>query len=288
MKKILIITSVLMIAMSLSSCGYKAKLEAATAKSDSLTMALNKNNEIFNETFVDIKQIETTLAQISAREKIVTSDSNGEITQDVKKRISENIAAIDELLKKNRTLISHLSASAQKLKAANINIASLDSLVISLQEQLRQKNEVLAQMSTNLNNLKIEITELKGLNDTLSEQKEVLESTVAIQTVDLNTVYWTMDAEKELKNRGIIDKKGLIGRTLVLSDIANLDSFSKGDMRNIERISIDKKGVKIVSSHPEGSYELVKADRNRISELIIKDKTAFWKTSKLLVISYTK
>lgn len=288
MKKILLITSVLMIAMSLNSCGYKAKIEAATAKSDSLLLVMNKNNDIINQTFTDIDQIAITLAQITEREKIVTSVSDGEISQTTKKRISDNIAAIDELLQKNRAAIARLSSSSQKLKQANINITSLDTLVASLQSQLQQKDADLSQMSADLANLKIEITELKGLNITLSEQKESLEGTVATQDIDLNTVYWIVGLQKEMIEHGILDKKGFIGRTLVLKDVADFGSFTKGDMRTIEKIRLDKKGVKVVSSHPEGSYELIMADKNRTRELVITDKEAFWKTSKTLVISYTK
>lgn len=288
MKKILIITSVLMMAISLNSCGYKAKIDAATAKSDSLLLVLNKNNDIINQTFTDIDQIATTLAQITEREKIVTSVSNGEISQTTKKRIADNIAAIDELLQKNRATIARLSSSSKKLKDANINISSLDTLVASLQSQLQQKDVDLAQMSADLANLKIEITELKGLNTTLSEQKVLLEGTVATQEVDLNTVYWIVGLQKELISSGILDKKGFIGRTLVQKNGANLDSFTKGDMRTIERIPLDKKGVKVVSSHPEDSYELIMTDKKLTRELVITNKEAFWKTSKTLVISYTK
>lgn len=288
MKKILAITTVLMLAMTFNSCGYKAKIEAANAKSDSLLVVMNDQKDIINEAFGDIDEIASSLSQIAEREKIVATTSAGEITQTAKKRISDNIAAISELLQKNRATIARLSASSRQLQSANLKIAALDSLVMSLQAQMQQKDADLAKMSADLSKLKIEITELKDLNANLTEQKTTLETTVATQTVDLNKVYWIMNSEKELKAAGIVDKKGFIGRTLVLKDIANLDNFAQGDLRNIERISIDKKGVKIVSSHPEGSYELVMADKNRVQELVIKDKPAFWKSSKVLVISYTK
>lgn len=289
MKKILTIISVFMLTMSLNSCGYKGQIETATAKSDSLQVVLNDRDQLINETFSDIEQIATSLAQISEREKIVLSASTGEINQTAKQRISDNISAISELLQKNRTAIARLSSSAKQLKEANINIASLDTLVNALQMQIQQKNSELSQMNTNLGNLKIEVAELKGLNENLSEQKVSLETTVANQTVDLNTVYWTMNSEKELQESGIVDKKGFIGRTLVLNDITNLENFSKGDLREIEHISINKKGVKILSSHPKDSYQLVPGlDKKSVEELVITDKGEFWKTSKILVISYTK
>lgn len=288
MKKILMITTAVMMAVSLNSCGYKAQISAATSKSDSLQMVLDNRDALLNETFGDIKEIATSLAQISEREKIVVSASKGEVNQTDKQSIAENLTAISELLQKNRAAIARLSASTRQLKEANVKIASLDSLVASLGEQLKEKDVQLAQMSDDLSKLKIEITGLKELTENLTTQKASLETTVAEQTTDLNTVYWTLGSEKELQENGIVDKKGFIGRTLVLKDVANVDNFTKGDLRNIERIPIDKKGAKIVSSHPTESYELVMVDKNRAHELVIKDKAAFWKTSKVLVISYTK
>lgn len=288
MKKILVITSVMAITMSLASCGYEAKIETSTAKSDSLQLVINERDGLISETFSDIQEIASSLAQIAEREKIVATTSTGEMNGTAKKQIADNIAAISELLQKNRAAIARLSASTKQLKEANMNIASLDSLVNSLQSQIQSKDAELSQMSANLAKLKVEITELQGLNATLTEQKNSLETTVATQTVDLNAVYWTVNSEKALRERGIVDKKGFIGRTLILNDLANLDDFSKGDLRNIERIPIQKKGVKVVSSHPADSYELVMADKNNVQELVITNKEAFWKTSKILVISYKK
>lgn len=288
MKTNLAVASALMIILSLSSCENKATMDAATAQSDSLQVVLKEKDRIIEETFSDIEEIASSLSQISEREKFIVSASSGEISQNTKKKIANHIAAISELLQKNRETIARLSSSAQKLKAANLNIASLDSLVNSLQSQIQLKDSELFQMSENLTKLKIEITELQGLNQTLSEQKVSLESTVAAQTTDLNTVYWVMNTESELRKDGIVDKKGFIGRTLVLKDVANLDNFTRSDMRSLDRIAIDRKGVKMVSAHPESAYELVVDDNKRVQELVITNKEAFWKTSKILVISYSK
>lgn len=288
MKKILTATSILLIAAVLNSCGYKAKIEVATAKSDSLQLVLDERNQTINNAFDDIEQIATSLVQIAAREKIVTTSSDGEITQSAKKRISDNLVAIDELLQKNRAAINRLSVSARQLKEANLNIESLDKLVNSLELQIQLKDSMLSQMNTHLAHMKLEVSGLQELNKTLSDQNESLESTVADQTIDLNTIHWIVNTEKELQKRGIVDKKGFIGRTLILKNVADTNGFTTGDRRNINSIAIGQKGVKIVSSHPKDSYELISGEKNSIQELIIKDKEAFWKTSKILVVSHRK
>lgn len=285
MKQILTIAALVAV-MLFGSCGHKAEIEAASSKNDSLQMVVNAKDSILNDAFGNIEEIATALSQITEREKIVASTSAGEINKTAKERIAENISAISDLLQKNRAAISRLSASAKQLKEANVKIAALESLVASLQKQLEDKDAQIQEMATNLENLKIEIAELKGLNETLSGKNNQLESTVTEQTEELNTVYWTVGQEKALVKSGVIDKKGFIGRTAVLKNVSNMDDFTKGDLRNVERIAIGKKGVKIISSHPADSYVLVMGDKNITEELVISDKDAFWKTSKVLVVSY--
>lgn len=285
MKQILTIAALVAV-MLFGSCGHKAEIEAASSKNDSLQMVVNAKDSILNDAFGNIEEIATALSQITEREKIVASTSAGEINKTAKERIAENISAISDLLQKNRAAISRLSASAKQLKEANVKIAALESLVASLQKQLEDKDAQIQEMATKLENLKIEIAELKGLNETLSGKNNQLESTVTEQTEELNTVYWTVGQEKALVKSGVIDKKGFIGRTAVLKNVSNMDDFTKGDLRNVERIAIGKKGVKIISSHPADSYVLVMGDKNITEELVISDKDAFWKTSKVLVVSY--
>ncbi|MEF9949746.1 MAG: hypothetical protein RR980_00775 [Mucinivorans sp.] len=285
MKKILILAG-FVISIAFASCGHKAEMEAASSKNDSLQMVVDTKDSILNDAFGSIEDISSALSQISEREKIVASTSAGEINKTAKERIAENISAISELLQQNRQAISRLASSAKKLKEANVKIAALESLVASLQQQLEDKDAQIAEMSKNLENLKIEIAELKGLNETLSGKNTKLENTVAEQTTEINTVYWIVGQEKSLVKAGVIDKKGFIGRTAVLKNVSNMDNFTKGDLRQIDRITIGQKGVKVVSSHPSDSYVLIAGDRNVTEELVISDKDAFWKTSKVLVISY--
>lgn len=141
-------------------------------------------------------------------------------------------------------------------------------------------------MAKDLETLQIEVAELKDLNAALSGQNMQLESTVAQQTQELNTVYYIVGQERELTKRGIVDKKGFIGRTAVVGKDANMKAFTKSDLRQLDRIAIGKKGVKLVSSHPADSYVLVMGDKNTVTELVISDKNAFWSTSKVLVVAY--
>lgn len=286
MKKMFFLATLAVAVLAFTACGHKAEMAAAKAISDSLQMEVQAKDSLLNDAFGNIEEIATALSQISEREKIVASTSAGEINKSAKERISENIAAISELLQQNRAAINRLSASARQLKAANVKIAALESLVASLEQQMADKDKQIEKMAQELENLQIEVAELKDLNATLSGQKNQLESTVAQQTEALNTVYYIVGQDRELTKSGIVDKKGFIGRTAVLGKNADMKAFTQADLRQLDRIEIGQKGVKLVSAHPAESYVLVKGDKNTVTELVISDKKAFWSASKVLVVSY--
>lgn len=281
---IIILMSILAFAMS--SCGNKEEQAKSEFTKDSLQQLVTAKDSIINQAFMDIDEIATTLGQISEREKIVATQSNGEITVTTKSQITDNINAISDLLAKNRKAIASLQASSRKLKEANVKIEALEALVISLQSQIDGKNVEIAAMSEKLAKLNIEVAALTQNVQNLESDKSELQKDVAQKTEEINTVYYIIGSEKDLLKRDIINKEGFIGRTAVVGSNNNMAEFTKGDLRNVERISIGGKKAKIVTSHPKESYTLVMGANKVVEELIISDSKAFWSNSKVLIVSY--
>lgn len=286
MKKVLVLAAA---AALFASCGPKAeKPDTTTMVNDSLAQVVAAKDSIINDAFNSIGEIAANINQIAEREKLVTKQTSagGELTKPVREQIAENITAIGELLDKNRATIARLQVSANKLQAANVKIDALQTLIAQLQEQLDQKNAQLAALTDQVKALKVEVQALGHTISNLENDKAELQGTVADQDARLHTVYYIVASDKELKEKEIVDKKGLIGRTRVVSDNASMDNFTKADDRTVERIPIGKAKVKIVTAHPENSYMLVKGAKDVVEELVITDKDAFWKNSKMLVISH--
>lgn len=286
MKKILILAAV---AASLASCGPKSeKPDAAALANDSLSLVIAAKDSIINDAFNSIGEIAANINQIAERENLVTrqTSAGGELTKPVREQIAENITAISELLDKNRATIARLQVSAKRLKDANVQIEGLQTLITQLQEQLDQKNAQLAALTDQVKALKVEVEALGHTVSNLENDKSELQGTVADQDAKLHTVYYIVAADKELVAKDIVDKKGFIGRTRVVSDNASMSDFTRADDRTVERIPVGKSKVKIVTSHPENSYILVKGSKDVVEELVITDKDAFWKNSKMLVISH--
>lgn len=283
MKKIITLVA---LAALFAACGTGKSTKNAQA--DSLAQVVILKDSLINDAFNSLSDIAANLTQIAEREKLITNQTSGsgELSKSTKDQIAENIAAISGLLEKNRETISRLQTSTNRLREANVQIESLQKLVAQLQEQLNQKDTQLAELAEQVKSLKIEIAALGRTVTDLEGDKAELQGTLADQDAALHTVYYIVGQEKELMKNDIIDKKGFIGRTRVLGDNADMAEFTKSDSRTLERIPIGGKRVKIVSGHPESSYTLVMSDRNTVEELVINDKDAFWKSSKILVVSH--
>lgn len=286
MKKVLILAAVTAL---FASCGPKSeKPDPMAIANDSLSQVIAAKDSIINDAFNSIGEIAANINQIAEREKLVTSQTSAgsELTKPIKEQIAGNISAISELLDKNRATIARLQVSAKRLKEANVKIEGLQTLIAQLQEQLNQKNARLAALTDQVKALKVEVESLGHVVSNLESDKAELQGTVADQDIKLHTVYYIVSSDKELVQKDIVDKKGLIGRARVVSDNASMTDFTRADDRTVERIPVGKAKVRIVTSHPENSYMLVKGSKDMVEELVITDKDAFWKNSKILVISH--
>jgi hypothetical protein len=112
------------------------------------------------------------------------------------------------------------------------------------------------------------------------------QQTSFIQDLDkeLNKTYMTEGTYKELRERGVIDKNGLTRKTVMLNDNLSKEGFREIDRRQMTSIPINAKKAKLVSDHPQDSYEFQKTEDGAIASLEIKDPYEFWSISKFLVV----
>jgi hypothetical protein len=82
----------------------------------------------------------------------------------------------------------------------------------------------------------------------------------------------------ELKNQKILQS----GDVLKSSDF-NKDYFTQIDIRTDKEIKLYSKKAELLTTHPAGSYELVKGDDEKLT-LKITNPNNFWSVSRYLVI----
>ena len=181
----------------------------------------------------------------------------------------------------NRALIKKLQ---DQLKNSNFRGSEMKKVISNMLKQLDEKDQQLQQLRAELEAKNIHIAELdetiEGLNTNVSNlQSENAQKTETInsQDVQLNTAWYVYGTKKELKDQRIlVDGK-------VLQSSFNKNYFMKIDIRVTKEIKLYSKSVKLLTTHPSGSYQLV-TDENKQYVLQITTPQLFWSTSKYLVV----
>ena len=269
----------------LASCVSRQVAVEAESRSDSLELVVSAKDSLINAVFADINAISENLALIKSRENLITVAGESEGGRRPVEEIDNDIKAIDRLLRENRAKIESLQRSAAQLRKANLRIDGLEKMIADMNRQLAEKKaegeqlrESLVRMGDEVKSLTEEVAVRSAEVENLSGEKVELQN-------QLNTVYYIVGAEKELRDAQIINKQGFIGRTLTVGRNSNFDSFTMTDSRLLSEVPVGQKKATLVTSHPEGSYELV-TDANKVVEkLIITDPVRFWESSKILIIS---
>ena len=273
-------------AAALASCVGRQVVVEAESQRDSLATVVSAKDSLINAVFADINAISENLALIKSRENLITVAGESEGGRRPVEEIDNDIKAIDRLLRENRAKIESLQRSAAQLRKANLRIDGLEKMIADMNRQLAEKKAEVEQLRESLVRMGDEVKSLTEEVAVRSAEVENLSGEKVELQNQLNTVYYIVGAEKELRDAQIINKQGFIGRTLTVGRNSNFDSFTMADSRLLSEVPVGQKKATLVTSHPEGSYELV-TDANKVVEkLIITDPVRFWESSKILIISY--
>lgn len=270
----------------LASCVSRQVVVEAESRSDSLELVVSAKDSLINAVFADINAISENLALIKSRENLITVAGEAEGGRRHVEEISNDIKAIDRLLRENRSKIESLQRSAALLRKANLRIDGLEKMIADMNRQLAEKKTEVEQLRESLVRMGDEVKSLTEEVAVRSAEVENLSGEKVELQNQLNTVYYIVGAEKELRDAQIINKQGFIGRTLTVGRNSNFDSFTMADSRLLTEIPVGQKKATLVTSHPEGSYELVTDSNKIVEKLLITDPVRFWESSKILIISY--
>ena len=87
--------------------------------------------------------------------------------------------------------------------------------------------------------------------------------------------------KSELKKHNIIES-GFLRKTKLMKGDFDKDFFVISDKRTLTTLPLNATKVKVLSSHPENSYELI--EENGQKNLKINNPDKFWSLSNYLVI----
>lgn len=280
-----IAASVLMIGCTNQS----TEVKRLQAENDSLLQVNAQTTADFNEMIQLINDVEEGFRQMKEAENylVTQKDANGEVSLTTREQIKNDMTLVAETLQKNKERLDKLqqqlkqsknqSASLQKtIERLQAEITEKTELITSLQESLAKRDVRIAELDDAVNNLTGQVENLATENQ---QQKEVLQS----QDEALNTVYYALGTNKELKEQKIVEGGGLFSSKKVMESDFNKDYFTTADMRKLREIPFDSKKAKFLTKHPEGSYELQKDNEGYLT-LVITNPENFWSLSRYLVV----
>ena len=265
----------------LASCdGFKGGSKDLKAENDSLLMELNQRNAELDDMMGTFNEVQEGFRKINAAESRVDLQRGNSAS--AKQQIASDIEFISKQMEENKAQIAKLQA---QLKNSNYNSAQMKKAVAALTAELNAKQQRIEELQTELASKNIRIQELDAAVSDLSVAKETLAAeneakakTVAEQEKSLNAAWFVFGTKSELKAQKILQS----GDVLKSADF-NKDYFTQIDIRTTKEIKLYSKRAELLTTHPTGSYELVKDDKGQLT-LKITNPTEFWSVSRYLVI----
>ncbi|MDP4276769.1 MAG: hypothetical protein Q8914_03955 [Bacteroidota bacterium] len=275
--------------ITVSCVEHSGKYKAVIAQRDSLAIEKQALDSSYNQTLALLNEIETGFTEINKGEKQMQLNLKGVEgkTSNQRERIVSQMKAIKGNLEQNKAKIAELrnlvskGSKANRLLTETINRlqSKMDEQVVqiqSIQAELAKKNIAIGELTTTVTNQQ---TVLEQQKSTISEQ----ETTISEQVMEKNMVWYCIATSKQLKAAKIITDAGLFSSKKVMINEFDKNAFTKVDLRSTSSIATNSKSVKILSSHPKTSYQLViGADKN--ITINITDPSKFWSVSKYLVV----
>ncbi|MBD5182658.1 MAG: hypothetical protein K2F99_09020 [Muribaculaceae bacterium] len=287
MKKLIL--GCLVAALALSGCDNAKKEEEARrqeainqATREELATAVSDRDQLLDL----VNEINEGMTQIRQMENILASPNSGE-TVSQRDQLKANIAAIQQTLRERREKLADLE---KRLSSSNVSNSKLQATITSLRTQLDEQTAEIQNLTTSLNDAKARIGQLDvavdSLNTTVANVTAAKDSTATANTTltnELNTCYYAIGSKGELKDNGLISTGFLRKTKLDLTDGSyNSSFFTKADKRTLTVIDLNSDKAKVMTSHPDGSYNL--AENNGHKVLQITNPAAFWSLSNYLVV----
>lgn len=283
MKQLVTVAAIGLLALSACQSNDKSaqqqqQQQLQDATKEELVQAVAERDELLEL----LGDITTDVQEVKRLENVLSASNGMSETPDRRQQIQNDIAAIQQALQQRRERLAELEA---KLEKSNTSNEKLRATIASLRQQIDDQSVQIANLTNNLAEAKTQVTQLTTANDSLSttvtnvsNELEQSEAKNQDMTNQMNTVYYVIATDKELKEHGIIQKKKVL-----LGDY-DKNFFTVADKRNLTTLPLrTKKKVELMTPAPNGSYAITK-DANEMWVLNITQPDKFWSLSPYLVV----
>tara|TARA_B110000027_G_scaffold47559_1_gene52177 strand:- start:7528 stop:8406 length:879 start_codon:yes stop_codon:yes gene_type:complete len=256
----------------------KTQLSSKVEVLKSLEYEKVNNDSIVNQYALYIKKIKENINEINKQESIINNAKNNPdfITLDTTDVINA-IKILSMKLQENESMIEELSNAVIFEKDKNSQFASS---VTQLSEQIAKSNR-------EIYFLKEELNSINASFESVFNKYNLQNIKINDLNKKLNQVAFAIGTKTELLNNGVLTKSGgLIGivKSRKLNNNLNTDYFTYTSRLEFRKLILGFKSVKLITSHPTGSFKLHNSSKEKIDSLEILDNDVFWRNSKFLVV----
>ena len=256
----------------------KTQLSSKVEVLKSLEYEKVNNDSIVNQYALYIEKIKENINEINKQESIINNAKNNPdfITLDTNDVINA-IKILSMKLQENESMIEELSNAVIFEKDKNSQFASS---VTQLSEQIAKSNR-------EIYFLKEELNSINASFESVFNKYNLQNIKINDLNKKLNQVAFAIGTKTELLNNGVLTKSGgLIGivKSRKLNNNLNTDYFTYTSRLEFRKLILGFKSVKLITSHPTGSFKLHNSSKEKIDSLEILDNDVFWRNSKFLVV----
>ncbi len=297
---------ILAAALALGGCGWKKEIEQLRADNQKLSQEKEQLAGQLTSAGVESEEMQTTLDEVATSleelraKELQIVRSSIEVVQEgkprstrrdelkteidaIRKAIKENLDKLARLEQEKKDALAKAKASGQQVVELEGKVTSMERVIGEMRKNLEEKVSMIAELETKVLGLTQVVEEQTA---TIAEKETVIES----QTKTINTAHVAIAGQKELEAKGVIEKKGaFLGMrgSWVQTGKFDPEIFREIDVTAEQAFAISApiKKVQVLSTHPQGSYELIVADEQNTT-LKIVDPAAFWSGEKFLVVKY--
>ena len=293
MKQIKYFVAVIIVLALMPGCIDKGRTEASdtvdsvnTELQDALATADAEKDSLL----ALMDEISRGMIEIKQMQDIVSVQDLSQETPNRKQQLQADMEAIQKAIverqKKLADLERRLSQSDGYTKELKRTIEGLKAQLATQQSMIDDLTQRLAAAHAQIENLNTQVDSLTSAATAEREQKQAVQEENARLTEDvnaLNTCYYAIGTEKELKEHRIIEKKGLLrNKTKIMEGDYEKNYFTKADKRTLTEIDLHSKKAEVLTKHPKDSYSIVEAGGTK--RLVITAPARFWEQNNYLVV----
>ena len=266
------------------------QLENLLLEREHLSDNIDNRDSTINELMFTFDEIDENLSFIKTRRNQLSIEASKEMNAGRKASIIQDIRLMDSMLVASSR---HIEELEKRLKDSGVKMRSFENRIATLNRTVSESSAEIETLRTLLNEKEYQIADLNTKIEkfqTVVEEKESMlyltETSLAEKQAQLNKAFYTMGTFKELKEHGILSRTGGllgIGSTKTVSRNLTDEYFTALNIRETTTIPISSKVARIITEHPDDSWEFIIED-GMISALVIENPDEFWRISKYAVI----